>query len=69
MKTIDLIKLLLETGDLNKPIKMYSIDSEEVGAEIKCLEFRDMHNTIGYVNLELRKIEVTKWIAIMILQI
>jgi hypothetical protein len=25
------------------------------------LEFRDMHNTIGYVNLELRKIEVTKW--------
>ena len=69
MKTIDLIKMLLETGDLNKPIKMYSIDSEEVGAEIKCLEFRDMHNTIGYVNLELRKIEVTKWIAIMILQI
>ena len=61
MKTIDLIKMLLETGDLNKPIKMYSIDSEEVGAEIKCLEFRDMHNTIGYVNLELRKIEVTKW--------
>jgi len=69
MKTIDLIKLLLEVGDLNKPIKMYSIDSEEVGAEIKCLEFRDMHNTIGYVNLELRKIEVTRWIAIMILQI
>ena len=61
MKTIDLIKMLLETGDLNKPIKMYSIDSEEVGAEIKCLEFRDMHNTIGYVNLELRKIEVKKW--------
>ena len=61
MKTIDLIKMLLETGDLNKPIKMYSIDSEEVGAEVKCLEFRDMHNTIGYVNLELRKIEVTKW--------
>ena len=52
--------MLLETGDLNKPIKMYSIDSEEVGAEVKCLEFRDMHNTIGYVNLELRKIEVTK---------
>ena len=63
MKTIDLIKLLLETGDLNKPIKMYSIDSEEVGAEIKSLEFRDMHNTIGYVNLELRKIEVTRLIA------
>ena len=61
MKTIDFIKMLLETGDLNKPIKMYSIDSEEVGAEIKCLEFRDMHNTIGYVNLELRKIEVKKW--------
>ena len=61
--------MLLETGDLNKPIKMYSTDSEEVGAEIKCLEFRDMHNTIGYVNLELRKIEVTRWIAIMILQI
>ena len=60
MKTIDFIKMLLETGDLNKPIKMYSIDSEEVGAEIKCLEFRDMHNTIGYVNLELSKIEVTK---------
>ena len=62
MNTIDLIKILLETGDLNKPIKMYSIDSEEVGAEVKCLEFRDMHNTIGYVNLELRNIEVTKWI-------
>ena len=61
MKTIDLIKMLLETGDLNKPIRMYSIDSEEVGAEVKCLEFRDMHNTIGYVNLELRKIEVKKW--------
>ena len=25
--------MLLETGDLNKPIKMYSIDSEEVGAK------------------------------------
>lgn len=61
MNTIDLIKLLLETGDLNKPIRMYSIDSEEVGAEVKCLEFRDMHNTIGYISLELRKIEVTKW--------
>lgn len=55
MKTIDLIKILLETGDLNKPIKFYSIDSDEVGAEVKCLGFRDMHNTIGYVNIELKK--------------
>ena len=61
MNTIDLIKLLLETGDLNKPIKFYSLENDKVGAEVKCLEFRDMHNTIGYVNLELRKIEVTKW--------
>ena len=60
MNTIDLIKLLLETGDLNKPVKFYTVDSEEVGAEVNSVEFRDMHNTIGYVNLELRKIEVTK---------
>jgi len=60
MNTIGLIKLLLETGDLKQPIKMYSKDREGVGAEVKCLEFRDMHNTIGYVNLELRKIEVRK---------
>ena len=55
MKTIDLIKILLETGDLNKPIKFYSIDSDEVGAEVNCIQFQDMHNTIGYVNIELKK--------------
>ena len=55
MKTIDLIEMLIKTGDLNKPIKFYSIDSDEVGAEVKCIEFQDMHNTIGYVNIELKK--------------
>ena len=55
MKTIDLIKILLETGDLSKPIKFYSIDSDKVGAEVKCIEFQDMNNTIGYVNIELKK--------------
>jgi hypothetical protein len=60
MKTIDLIKILLETGDLNKPIKFYSLENSKVGAEVTCLGFRDMHNTIGYVNLELGKVEVTK---------
>ena len=55
MKTIDLIKILLETGDLHKPIKFYSIYSAEVGAEVKCIEFQYMHNTIGYVNIELKK--------------
>jgi hypothetical protein len=29
MNTIDLIKLLLETGDLNKPVKFYTVDSDE----------------------------------------
>ena len=60
MTTIDLIKLLLETGDLNKPIKFYTVDSEEVGAEVNCVEFRDMHNTIGYVTLELVQEEIKK---------
>ena len=35
MNTIDLIKLLLETGDLNKPIKFYSLENDKVGAEVK----------------------------------
>ena len=68
MKTIDLIKILLETGDLNKPIKFYSIDSDEVGAEVKCIEFQDMHNTIGYVNIEMKKAAGDKsWYAIVLL--
>ena len=60
MNTIDLIKLLLETGDLNKPVKFYSLENDKVGAQVKPIKFQNMHNTIGYVNLELRKIEVTK---------
>ena len=37
----------IKTGDLNKPIKFYSIDSDEVGAEVKCIEFQNLYNTIA----------------------
>ena len=60
MNTIDLIKLLLETGDLNKPIKFYSLENAKVGAKVKHINFQDMHNTIGYVALELVKEEIKK---------
>ena len=55
MKTIDLIKILLETGDLNKPIKFYSIDSDEVGAEVKCILKKLMLSTFDTVNIEFEK--------------
>ena len=47
--------MLIKTGDLNKPIKFYSIDSDEVGAEVKCIEFQDLYNTTRYVNIEMKK--------------
>ena len=55
MKTIDLIEMLIKTGDLNKPILFYSIDNDEVGVEVKCIKFRDMHDTTRYVNIEFEK--------------
>jgi hypothetical protein len=58
MNTIDLIKLLLETGDLNKPVNFYSLENDKVGAEVKHIKFQNMHNTIGYVALELIEKEV-----------
>ena len=61
MNTIDLIKLLLATGDLNKPVKFYSLENDKVGAEVKHIKFQNMHNTIGYVALELVKEEIKKW--------
>ena len=48
--------MLIKTGDLNKPIKFYSIDNDEVGVEVKCIKFFDLYNTTGYVNIEMKKV-------------
>ena len=58
MKTIDLIKMLLETGDLNKPITFYTCERGEVGSKIEHVKVRGMYNTIGSLSLELVQEEV-----------